>query len=74
MGWIPKWGSLWMVIPSGSDPNIVSVTLSMGILFPLLKRILSLRNTPPLLVGLQAGTTTLEISSVIPQKIGHSTT
>jgi hypothetical protein len=74
MGWIPKWGSLWMVIPSGSDPNIVSVTLSMGILFPLLKRILSLRNTPPLLVGLQAGTTTLEISLVFPQKIGHSST
>jgi hypothetical protein len=27
-----------------------------------------------LLVGLQAGTTPLEISLVIPQKIGHSTT
>jgi hypothetical protein len=27
-----------------------------------------------LLVGLQAGTTTLEISLMIPQKIGHSTT
>jgi hypothetical protein len=32
------------------------------------------RNTPPLLVGLQACTTTLEISLVVPQKIGHSTT
>jgi hypothetical protein len=32
------------------------------------------RNTPPLLVGLQAGTTTLEISLAVPQKIGHSTT
>jgi hypothetical protein len=31
-------------------------------------------NTPPLLVGLQACTTTLEISLVVPQKIGHSTT
>ena len=31
------------------------------------------RNTPPLLMGLQAGTTTLEISLVVPQKIGHST-
>jgi hypothetical protein len=30
--------------------------------------------TPPLLVGLRAGTTTLEISLVIPQKTGHSTT
>jgi hypothetical protein len=29
------------------------------------------RNTPPLLVGLQACTTTLEISLVVPQKIGH---
>jgi hypothetical protein len=27
-----------------------------------------------LLVGLQAGTTTLEISLAVPQKIGHSTT
>jgi hypothetical protein len=32
------------------------------------------RNTPPLLVGLQACTTTIEISLVVPQKIGHSTT
>ena len=41
MGWIPKWGSLWMVISSVSAPNFVSVTPSMGILFPLLRRILS---------------------------------
>jgi hypothetical protein len=26
----------------------------------------------PLVVGLQAGTTTLEISLAVPQKIGHS--
>jgi hypothetical protein len=32
------------------------------------------RNTPLLLVGLQAGTTTLEISSAVPQKIGQSAT
>jgi hypothetical protein len=32
------------------------------------------RNTPPFLVGLQACTTTLEISLAVPQKIGHSTT
>jgi hypothetical protein len=31
-------------------------------------------NTPPLLVGLQAGTTTLEISLVVTQETGHSTT
>jgi hypothetical protein len=32
------------------------------------------RNTLPLLVVLQAGTTTVEISLVVPHKIGHSTT
>jgi hypothetical protein len=32
------------------------------------------RNTPPLLVGMQAGTTTLEISLAVPQEFGHSTT
>jgi len=37
VGWIPKWGSLWMVFPSGSAQNFVSVTPSMGILFPFLK-------------------------------------
>jgi hypothetical protein len=32
------------------------------------------RNTSPLLVGLQAGTTTLEITLVVPQNIEHSAT
>jgi hypothetical protein len=32
------------------------------------------RNTPSFLVGLQACTTTLEISLAVPQKIRHSTT
>jgi hypothetical protein len=41
MGWIPKWGSLWMVVPSVSALNFVSVSPSMGILFLLLRRILS---------------------------------
>ena len=31
------------------------------------------RNTPSLLVELQAGTTTLEISLEVPQKTGHDT-
>jgi hypothetical protein len=31
------------------------------------------RNTPPLLVQLEAGTTTLEISLAVSQKTGHST-
>jgi hypothetical protein len=38
MEWIPWWGSLWMVHPFDSDPNIFSVTPSMGILFPSLRR------------------------------------
>jgi hypothetical protein len=41
MGWIPKCGSIWMVVPSVSAPNFVPVTPPMGILFPLLRRILS---------------------------------
>jgi hypothetical protein len=38
MGWFPGWDSLWMVLPSVSAPNFVSVTTSMGILFPILRR------------------------------------
>jgi hypothetical protein len=34
----------------------------------MLARMWRKRNTPPLLVGLQAGTTTLKISLVVPQK------
>jgi hypothetical protein len=37
----------------------------------MLARMWRKRNTPPLLVGLQAGTTTLESSLVVPQKIKH---
>jgi hypothetical protein len=36
----------------------------------MLARMWKKRNTPPLLVGLQTGTTTLEISLAVPQKIG----
>jgi hypothetical protein len=39
MGWITKCGSLWMVIPSVSALNFVSLTPSMDILFYLLRRI-----------------------------------
>jgi hypothetical protein len=35
MRWIPGWGSLWMVLPSVSAQNSVSITPSMGILFPM---------------------------------------
>jgi hypothetical protein len=38
MGWIPKWSSLWWVVHSGSAPNFVFVTPSMGILFPVIRR------------------------------------
>jgi hypothetical protein len=38
MVWIPRWGSLCMVVPSVSSPNFVSVTPYMGILFPILRR------------------------------------
>jgi hypothetical protein len=38
MGWIPGYDSLYMVHPFGSAPNFVSVTHSMGVLFPILRR------------------------------------
>jgi hypothetical protein len=38
MGWIPRWGNLWMVHPFILASNFVSVTPSMGILFPILRR------------------------------------
>ena len=38
MRWITKWGSLWMAIPLVSALKFISVTPSMGILFPLLRR------------------------------------
>jgi hypothetical protein len=40
----------------------------------MLMRMWRKRNIPPLLVGLQAGTTTLEIVLAVPQKIGHNCT
>jgi hypothetical protein len=38
MGWIPGWGSLWIVHPFILAPNFVSVSPFMGILFPILRR------------------------------------
>jgi hypothetical protein len=38
MGWIPGYGSLYMVHPFISAPNFVCVTPSMGVLFPILRR------------------------------------
>ena len=38
MGWIPRWGSLWMIHPFILAPKFVSVTPFMGILFPILRR------------------------------------
>jgi hypothetical protein len=40
----------------------------------IMERMWTKVNTPPFLEGLQVGTTILEISLVVPQKIGHSTT
>jgi hypothetical protein len=40
----------------------------------MLVRMWKKRNMPPLLVGLQAGKTTLEINLVVPEKIGKSFT
>ena len=40
----------------------------------MLVRLWSKGNTPPLLVGVQAGTTTLEINLEVPQKAGNSST
>jgi hypothetical protein len=37
MEWMPGWGSLWMVLPSVSALNFVSVTPSMGILLLILR-------------------------------------
>ena len=39
MGWIARWGNLWMVSPSVSALHFVSVTSSMGTLSPLLRMI-----------------------------------
>jgi hypothetical protein len=37
-GWIPGYGSIYIVHPFVSAPNFVSVTSSMGVLFPVLRR------------------------------------
>jgi hypothetical protein len=36
MGWIPRWGSLWMVHPFVLALSFVSAIPSMDILFPIL--------------------------------------
>ena len=38
MGWIPWWGSFWIVHPLILAPNFVCITPFMGILFPILRR------------------------------------
>ena len=38
MGWIPRWGSQWIVQSFVLAPNFVSVIPSMGVLFPILRR------------------------------------
>ena len=38
MGWIPRWGSLWIVHPLVLAPHLVSATPFRVILFPILRR------------------------------------
>jgi uncharacterized membrane protein len=38
MGWIPRWGILWIVHPFILAPSFVSVIPFMCILFPILRR------------------------------------
>jgi hypothetical protein len=38
MVWFPRWDSIYIVLPSVSAPKFVSVTPSMGVLFPILRR------------------------------------
>jgi hypothetical protein len=40
----------------------------------MLERMWRKKTTPPLVVGLQAGTTTLEMNLEVPQKIGNGST
>jgi hypothetical protein len=66
-------------LPSPPDPHLCLLLSHLLKVWKLrwqqmLARMWRKRNTFPLLVGLQAGTTTLEISVAVPQKIGHSTT
>jgi hypothetical protein len=44
VGWIPGYGSLYMVHPFISAPNFVTVTPSMGVLFPILRRGIEILN------------------------------
>ena len=37
MGWIHRWGSLWMAFPSVSTPHFVSIFPPVSILFSLLR-------------------------------------
>jgi hypothetical protein len=57
---LPQWGN--------NPHSRISKVIKM------LARMWRKRNTPPLLVGLQTCTITLEVSLAVPHKIGHSTT
>jgi hypothetical protein len=62
-----------------NDPEIPTFTNQHGLDQNLRRqhmftRMWRKRNTPPLLVGLQTGTTTLEINLEVPQKIGSRAT
>jgi hypothetical protein len=38
MGWMLRWGRLWMALPSVSAPHFVSIFSPVSILFTLLKK------------------------------------
>jgi len=52
MNWIPRWGRLWMAIPSVSAPNFVSISPPRNILVPLSKKDWSIQTLVILLLEL----------------------
>jgi hypothetical protein len=78
--WFPNWLSVWSTKKAEANcweggtsrsPEEEKGHRETGLSARLWNR--RKRNTPPLLVGLQAYKTTLEVSLAVPQKIGHST-
>jgi hypothetical protein len=56
MGWTPGYDSLLMIHSFISAPNFVSVTPSMGVLFPILRR----------------GIVSLDLEGIILSEVTHS--
>jgi hypothetical protein len=71
MGWTPRWGSRWMVLPSVSALNFDSVTPSMGIFFPILRRSKVSTLWSSFFLSFMCFANC--ISLAVPQKIAYST-